>query len=53
MALPKLKDRRRYLYGYDDPFSGKKTKGILQTRGQAHVKKMEATITALWNANNK
>lgn len=49
LRVPTLEARRSYLYGSIDKW-GKPAGGILQRRGEAAVKQMEATMLALWNA---
>ena len=48
LRMPTLEARRSYLYGTIDKW-GKPAGGILQRRGEAAVKQMEATMLALWN----
>lgn len=57
LKLPTLTQRRAYLYGVEESqFKGGKwimvrvSKGIEQVRGEAEVRRLEATMTALWKA---
>ena len=46
--------RHSHLRGEIDPGTGKVTrKGILQHRGEAEVKRLEATILSIWQARQR
>jgi hypothetical protein len=47
--MPSLGDRRAYLYGRIDD-RGTHRDGVLQRRGEAAVKRLEATLKAIWYA---
>lgn len=47
LAMKPLAARRAYLYGRPNEW-GRLAGGVLQIRGQAAVKRLEATMTALW-----
>uniref|UniRef100_UPI001E5D839E DUF7696 family protein n=1 Tax=Klebsiella pneumoniae TaxID=573 RepID=UPI001E5D839E len=46
-----LTKRRNYMYGALDQF-GKPRGGVLQIRGEAECKRLEATMMQLWEARN-
>lgn len=50
--MPNKQARRNFLRGYTKP-DGKKFRGILGTRGESEVKRLEATIKAIWVAEFK
>lgn len=49
LAMP-LVQRRRYLWGYNNTYTGKWVKGIKEIRGEAALAVLQNRITALWNA---
>lgn len=49
LAMP-LVQRRRYLWGYHNTYTGRWVKGIKEMRGEAELAKLQNRITALWNA---
>lgn len=49
LNLPTLQQRRAWLYGTLDQW-GKYKGGLLQRRGEAAVKRIEATMLELWKA---
>ncbi len=51
--LPSRDARRCYLRGWQDPDTGRQRKGVLQLRGEDEVKRLEATMWALWHARKK
>lgn len=50
LSLPTLALRRNYLHGKRDDRSGEMKGGILQRRGEEAVKRLEATMLAIWRA---
>jgi hypothetical protein len=50
LDLPTLALRRNYLHGKRDDRTGEMKGGILQRRGEAAVKRLEATMLAIWRA---
>lgn len=49
---PSKRQRQDYLWGALDQW-GKPRGGVLQIRGEAEVKRLEATIMQLWRARQK
>jgi hypothetical protein len=52
IAMPGKAARRALMRGMIDE-QGKHRDGILQQRGEAAVKRLEATIMAIWNAGRE
>ena len=50
LELPALHLRRSYLYGKRNDLTGDVKGGIMQRRGEAEVKRLEATMLAIWRA---
>lgn len=50
LAMPTVWMRRQYLRGKLNDF-GRLEGGVLQKRGEEATKRLEATITAIWNAS--
>jgi Ni,Fe-hydrogenase maturation factor len=48
LAMPSKRQRQDYLWGKWDPARKRDVDGVLQRRGEAEVKRLEATILAIW-----
>ena len=53
LSLPTLALRRRYLRGRRDDITGEMRDGILQRRGEAEVKRLEATMMEIWRQSKR
>jgi hypothetical protein len=52
LAMPSLSARRAFLYGKPNQW-GNMTGGVMSKRGEAEVKRLEATMMILWNLSKK
>lgn len=52
LDMPTLKQRRAFLYGVPDNW-GKPRGGVEQQRGAAALKRLEATMMAIWKQRQK
>ena len=53
VAMPTKDARHCYVWGWNDPHSGRRHKGVADVRGDAAARQLEAKVWELWRSMNK